>query len=618
MNGIIPNEEAPFRRLPQKGPDVSLERRPDGSILIWSNHAPAELHQTIAHLLLARSEQHPDTPFLRQRRPSGGDWRGVSYGEAARAAQGIGQSLLEMGLNSDDSVLILSSNSIEHALLMLGCYMAGVPAAPISPAVSLVSADHARLRHAYQVLRPRIVFAQDAEAFSRAFSTLRSLDPDIVFVTAEGNSGTKSLTEMMTTEPAALVEDALSRSDHSTTAKYLFTSGSTGLPKCVPQTHGMMCHLIAAQQGLSDPEPEESEPPQTLDWMPWSHISAGNITFNANLNDGGTLFIDEGKPLPGLFETTIRNLYDVSPTVFGSAPIAFGMLAAAMEGDPKLRKSFFRKLVYMGYGGATLSRDVNERLQALAVAETGKRIPMVTMYGATETQGVTVVHWATDRVGLIGLPVPGTVLKLAPSGDKLEVRAKGPTIAPRYHKDPERSDTMFDEEGYYRLGDAARFLDPEDPSQGLVFDGRLTEDFKLESGTWVSVGTLRPDVIAACSPLLQDAVIVGQDKPFAGLLAWPSQSAMQIASETYPSKHPHQALNALLADRLRTFNQHAGGSSRKIRRFMLLEEAPSIDAGEVTDKGYINQRAVIARRQANIDLMYTDPLSQEVIDIQGD
>lgn len=358
-------------------------------------------------------------------------------------------------------------------------------------------------------------------------------------------------------------------------------------------------------------------PPTALDWMPWSHISAGNITFNGNLQNGGTLYLDEGKPVPGLFETTIRNLYDVSPTIFGSAPIAFGMLADAMERDPKLRRSFFRNLIYMGYGGATLSSDISDRLQALAIAETGGRIPMVTMYGATETQGVTVVHWATERVGLIGLPLPGTTLKLVPSGDKLEVRVKGPTVTRGYHRDPERTAEAFDDEGFYRLGDAARFLDPDDPTQGLVFDGRITEDFKLDSGTWVSVGTLRPDIIAACSPYLQDAVIAGQDKPYVGVLAWPTAAALQSIADAAPGADAVADLTDRVAERLRIFNRGAGGSSRRIGRLTIMREPPSIDAGEVTDKGYVNQRATLAHRADLVVRLYAEPIAADIVELRG-
>ena len=608
-------ENVPFKPLPQKAPDVEVERRDDGSILIRQRHALATPARSIAHLLAERAADHPERAFLLQRAPGHGAWGGVSYGEAKRAADGVAQWLMDRRLGADDAVLIVSGNSVEHALMTLGCYTAGVPAAPISPAYSLVSTDHAKLKHAFATVQPKVVFAQSSEPFARAFDTLRALDADLVFVTVDGGAGTVPFAELAATQPGAAVADSLERLGHATVGKYLFTSGSTGMPKGVPQTHGMMVHVVAGQDGLRT-DAGEREPPVGLEWMPWSHISAGNISFNGNLAAGGTLYLDEGKPVPGLFETTIRNLYEVSPMVFGSAPIAFAMLAEAMERDPVLRASFFRNLVFMGYGGATLSSDVNERMQRLAIAETGHRIPMTTMYGATETQGVTVVHWTTERVGLIGLPLPGTTLKLVPTAGKMEVRVKGPTVASGYHNDPEKTAAAFDEEGYYKLGDAARFVDEDDPAQGLVFDGRVTEDFKLDSGTWVSVGTLRPDLVAACSPYLQDAVIVGQDKPFIGVLAWPSAAALQTLAEATPGSDPVETLEGLVAERLRAHNEAAGGSSRRVGRFSILRTPPSIDAGEITDKGYVNQRAALAARAAEAEALYAEPLAEGVVDVR--
>jgi feruloyl-CoA synthase len=506
--------------------------------------------------------------------------------------------------------MVLSGNSVEHGLLMLGCYTAGVPIAPISPAYSLISSDHAKLKHCFATVRPKVVFAQDSAQFARALETLRALDPALRFVTVDGGAGTIALSELTGTQPTAAVGEALERVGHATVAKYLFTSGSTGMPKGVPQTHGMFAGVIAGQEGLRDEPADPDVVPQSLEWMPWSHISAGNIGFNGVLWGGGTLYLDEGKPLPGMFETTIKNLYEVSPMVFGSAPIAFGMLVEAMERDPALRASVFKNMRYMGYGGATLSNDVSERLQALAVAETGMRIPLTTMYGATETQGVTVVHWLTERVGLVGLPLPGITLKLVPNGSKLEVRVKGPTVTSGYHNDPEKTAAAFDEEGFYKLGDAARFLDPDDPLQGLVFDGRVTEDFKLDSGTWVSVGTLRPDLVAACSPYALDMVVAGQDKPFAAALIWPAPAALAgLGADPLPK------LTAILAERLAAFNAGAGGSSRRVGRFVVLTESPSIDAGEITDKGYVNQRATLERRHVLVDALYANPPGAGVVSL---
>lgn len=599
-----------FKPLPQKAPDVSVERRADGTVILRSNHPPGEGPRSIGHLLAERAAAHPDRPYILQREPGHGPWRGVTYGEAKRAADGIAQWLLDQGLGVEDAVMVLSANSVEHALLMLGCYTAGVPIAPISPAYSLISSDHAKLKHCFATVRPKVVFAQDAAMFARAFETLRALDADLKFVTVDGGAGTVPLAGIAATEPTSAIAAALDRIDHSTTAKYLFTSGSTGMPKGVPQTHGMFAGVIAGQEGLRAEEADPDLVPQSLEWMPWSHISAGNIGFNGVLWGGGTLYLDEGKPLPGMFETTIKNLYEVSPMVFGSAPIAFGMLVEAMERDPELRRSVFKNMRYMGYGGATLSNDVSERLQALAVAETGMRIPLTTMYGATETQGITVVHWITDRVGLIGLPLPGISLKLVPNGTKMEVRVKGPTVTRGYHNDPEKTAAAFDEEGFYKLGDACRFIDPEDPAKGLVFDGRVTEDFKLDSGTWVSVGTLRPDLVAACSPYVLDIVVAGQDKPFAGALIWPAPAGLATLGED-----PLPKLTAILKDRLSAFNATAGGSSRRVGRFVVMTEPPSIDAGEITDKGYVNQRATLERRHALVDGLYANPPAPGVVSL---
>lgn len=598
----------PFKPLPQKAPDISVEKTADGVYYVRSNHPPAEGPRSIAHLLADKAAAHPDRPYILQRAPGHGPWQGVTYGEAKRAADGIATWLLDQGLTGADSVMVLSANSVEHALVMLGCYTAGVPIAPISPAYSLISADHAKLKHCFATVKPRAVFAQNSEMFARAFETLKALDPTLKFVTADGGNGTIALSELTATEPTPAVDAAREALTHATVAKYLFTSGSTGLPKGVPQTHGMFAGVIAGMEGIRDEPADPDVVPQVLDWMPWSHISAGNIGFNGAMWSGATLHLDEGKPIPGLFETTIKNLYEISPMGFGSAPVAFGMLVEAMEQDPKLRASFFKNMRSCGYGGATLSSDVSERLQKLAIAETGYRIPLTTMYGATETQGITVVHWITELVGLIGLPLPGITLKLVPNGSKLEVRVKGPTVTSGYHNDPEKTAAAFDEEGFYKLGDACRFLDPEKPELGLVFDGRVTEDFKLDSGTWVSVGTLRPDLVAACTPYAFDMVIAGQDKPYASALIWPSPAALPTLGD-----NPLEKLTAVLKDRIAAFNATAGGSSRRIARFTIMLEPPSIDGGEITDKGYVNQRATLERRAALVNALYADPPGPGVV-----
>ncbi|MBL8559951.1 MAG: AMP-binding protein [Hyphomonadaceae bacterium] len=620
-HGATKAAQPPFKKLPMKAPDVSVDRRPDGTVYLWANHAPGPRPRSIPHLLDQRAGEHPDRPYLKQRLPAApgeaiGPWRAVSYGDAKTISDSLAQALIDMGLGPDAPLMILSSNSIEHALLTLAAMKARAPVAPMSVPYSLMSSDHGKIRHAHRLVKPKAVFVQTHAPFEKAIAALQEEAGGtltIISADAEPPAGVKSYAALAKTAPTAAVAASMEKIDDETIAKFLFTSGSTGMPKGVPQYQRMLCAQIAGSEGLRDEERDPNHIPQVLDWMPWNHISGANVSFNGALWSGATFHIDEGKPLPGMFQTTILNLYEVSPEVFGSAPVAFGMLAEAMEQDPKLRAAFFKNLRSMGYGGATLSDDLYDRLQALAIAETGQRIPINTMYGSTEAQGITVVHWEVERVGLIGLPLPGMTLKLVPSGDKLEVRVKGPTVTTGYHNDPQKTAEAFDEEGFYKLGDACRFVDPDDPKKGLIFDGRVTEDFKLDSGTWVSVGTLRPDLVAACSPWVFDAVIAGQDKKFIGALIWPSPAAMQLLAQEQSDAPPLERLVARIKAGIAEHNAQATGSSRRIGRFIVLTEPPSIDAGEITDKGYVNQRLTLDRRKAQVDALFMEPPGPGVI-----
>jgi feruloyl-CoA synthase len=614
----------PFKPLPQKPPAIDVTRKPDGLIYIRSKHPLGAMHRSIAHLLEARAALHPDRNFIGERTPQSdgklGDWRYITYGEANARANAVAQALLDRGLGPDKPLMVLSGNSIKHAVMMLGAMKARVPIAPVSVAYSLMSGDHGKLKHVFETAAPKMIFAEQGPMYARALAALPLDGVEVVTVMGISDRKTTSYDDLLKTNAGPAVAKSVDKIDHGTVAKYLFTSGSTGMPKGVIQTHGMMVAVIAATEALRTEEPDPNEIPQSLEWMPWNHISAGNIGFNGNLNAGGTVHLDAGKPLPGMFEETIRNLREIAPLGFGSAPIAFGWLADAMERDTALRDKFFSKLRAMGYGGATLSQDIYERIQALSIAATGYRIPLTTMYGATETQGVTVVHWLTERVGLIGLPLPGITLKLVPNGTKLEVRVKGPTVTPGYHKRPDLTEAAFDEEDFYSLGDAAKFLDDNDPSQGLVFDGRVTEDFKLDSGTWVSVGTLRAQAIAAASPLIQDCVVAGQDKSYVGLLVWPNITvAKEIcadASRSSPEEIIHSPkVLAFVKEKFAEYNKTCGGSSGRIRRVMLMLEPPSIDGHEITDKGYVNQRATLERRKKLVDLLYAATPPADVIEI---
>ncbi|WP_300381757.1 AMP-binding protein [Henriciella sp.] len=609
----------PFRPLPQKEPDIEMVRKPDGTIYLTPRQGPGDRPKTIPHCLDERAAEHPDRPWLKQRDPETDAWRMLTYAEGKAQTDALAQSFLDMGAGPASPVMILSGNTIESALVIIAAQKIGAPAAPISVPYSTMSHDFGKLKHCFDTVSPKVIFVQELDTFKPALEALG--DHGCTVIAKDGATNEVRAFDTMTqTEPTDAVSKAMSTLNDDTVAKYLFTSGSTGMPKPVPTTQGAMCSMIGGQEGLRDdgrdPDHDPDEIPQVLDWLPWNHISGSNVNFNGALWNGATFWIDGGKPTPQLFAETIRNIREVSPTTFGTAPIALSMLADAMEKDDELLHAFFKNMKSIGYGGATLSDDLYDRLQNLAIKATGKRIPIVTMYGATETQGITVVHWEVERVGLIGLPLPGMTLKLVPVGAKLEVRVKGPSVMDGYHNLPEKNAEAFDEEGYYKLGDAARMVDEDDPNKGIIFDGRVGEDFKLSSGTWVSVGTLRPDLVAACSPLVFDAVLVGQDKDFAAAMFWPAQATFEsyVQEAGGDMQKAFIRLTGELKEKVAAYNAKEKGSSRRIKRFLVMTEPPSIDAGEITDKGYVNQRAVSDRRDDLVRSLFTEAPGQGVVE----
>ncbi len=601
-----PEALPPFKPLPFRAPDIEVRRGEDGSVYLTSRTPLPPAPQSIPHLFDERAGEHPDRPWLKQREPGHGAWLQVTYGEARTLTRNIAQALLDAGLGPGAPLLILSGNSIEHALMSLAAQRIGAPATPISVAYSTMSSDFAKLKHCFNAVKPKAIFVQEMAPFAAALEQL-PLD-GVSIVSVDGEGGSVSIRQLASTEATGAVDAAMGALNADSVGKYLFTSGSTGMPKPTPQTQGAMTAQIACGRALDQwdtiPDPGVLD---SLDWMPWSHISGGNVNFNRCIEFGATFWIDDGRPAPGMFEATIDNLREVRPQIFGSAPIAFGWLAEAMEADDELRDAVFSRVVYLLYGGATLSDDLYERLQRLSIAATGKRIPLLTMYGATETQGVTMTHWQIERVGMIGLPLPGLTLKLAPVGNKMEVRIKGPTVMSGYLNMPEKNAEVFDDEGFYCLGDAARFEDPDHPEKGVVFDGRVTEDFKLDSGTWVSVGTLRPAVVAACAPYVFDAVICGQDKPYVGALLWPAPAAMKAEMEAAGGDLAKAAasITQKIDAKIAAFNAVQGGSSRKIAKFRLLTTPPSLDAGEITDKGYVNQRRAQEVRADDVAALFS-------------
>ncbi len=559
---------------------VKLEKRSDGTMLLRSPQPLGQTARAIGDWLVRWAHIAPKRVFLAER--SGAAWRKVTYAEALDSARRIGQALIERGLDQSKPVAILSDNSIDHALLALGAMQVGVPVAPVSPAYSLMSKDFAKLKGIFELLRPGLVWTADPAKFAPALA-------------AVGARATP-LAELLARESTSRVDEAFARIGPQTIAKILFTSGSTGTPKGVINTHGM---LTANQQMLAQGWPfVEDKPPVVVDWLPWNHTFGGNHNFNLVLRSGGTLYIDGGKPAPGLVEITAQNLREISPTMYFNVPRGYDLLLGYLERDAELRRTFFKDLDLLFYAAAALPQNLWQRIEKLAMEAKAGRLAMLSAWGSTETSPLaTQVHFHIERAGVIGLPVAGCELKLVPNAGKFEVRVKGPHVMPGYYRRDDLTREAFDEEGYYRIGDAMKLADPNDPAKGIVFDGRVAEDFKLASGTWVHVGTVRTKLIAAGDPLIQDAVITGHDRNEIGALVFLNPAA---AKDLTP-----ETLRAKLGDALRRLAAESGaGSSTHPARLMVMSEPPSIDANEITDKGYINQRAVLERRAALVDRLY--------------
>jgi len=615
-------KKAAFRKIEWLERDIAVERRPDGVIILKSRIPLQPYEKHIPASLAKWADEQPDRIWLAQRAGADRQWRKLSYGEAKRTVDAVTQGILDLRLEPGRPVTILSGNSIEHALMTQAAMQARHPAAPVSPAYSLMSQDHVKLKYLFGLIKPALVMVQDGPAFEKALKAL-DLDGVTVVHVARPCEGIDSIAfaDLAATRVTADVEDSIARITPETVGKLLFTSGSTGMPKAVINTQAMMCANAAMMMQV---RPRDPGAPQAtyLDWMPWNHTMGGNALFNPVLIEGGALYIDDGRPMPGMIEETLRNLREISPTYYANVPAGYAALAAAMEKDDTLCRGFFKNLGLMAYGGARLPDDLYDRMQALAVRAIGERLVFYTGWGSTETGPTsTGTYWNTERVGLIGLPFPGVELKMVPAGSKYELRLRGVNVMPGYFGRPDLTEAAFDEEGFYCIGDAGVFVDPNDPVQGIIFAGRVVEDFKLTTGTFVHVGSLRTDAIAAATPVVQDALVAGQDRPFVGLLAWPNLHACrQIVGNpdaSYEDVVKHPEILACLRSGLQAHNKSTeGGSSMRIARAMLMTEPASIDGNELTDKGYINQRAGLERRAALVERLYADHPGEDVVVLQ--
>lgn len=587
-------------------PRVALRREADGTLYVEQALALPPYRDRITEPLLEWAARAPERTLYAARGADGG-WRRLSFGAAADGMRRLGQFLLDHRLSAQRPLAILSGNDLDHVLLALAAIHVGIPYAAISPAYSLVAGDRARLHGVFETLEPGMVFASDAGTFGAAIDAVA--DASLPRLFAKGaRSPAEDFAAALATEPTAAVDRAFAAVTPDTVAKFLFTSGSTGTPKAVINTHRMICANQAMVREVYTYF--KDEPPVLLDWAPWHHTAGGNKLFFMPVFSGGTLYIDDGNPTPAGIERTVRNLRDVSPNWYFNVPKGFEALIPHLERDPELRESLFRDLKMLWYAGAAMAQHTWEALERLAVETTGARVLIGTGLGATETAPAALMcTWPVERAGNVGLPCPGISLKLVPMDGKYDARVKGPTVTPGYWKAPELTAQAFDEEGYYRFGDALRPADPDDPAAGFLFDGRTAENFKLDTGTWVNSGALRTGFIDHFGTAVRDVAIAGADRPYLSALVFPDFAELRRlsglgADAPAEALFAHPGVAGFFRGRLRSLAVQATGSSSLVRRMLLVDPPPTLESGEMTDKGSVNQRVVLRNRAAEVEELY--------------
>jgi feruloyl-CoA synthase len=587
--------------------ELSIERRTDGTLVLSTPLELGKCDWRITDFLPSWAHSVPDRIFLAQRNATGG-WDEITYSEAWSQVQAVGQSLIDMGAKRSDKLAVLSGNSIENAVISFAAMSIGVILAPISPNYTLMPGGLARLKDIAETLRPNFVFVQSASGFSAG----RSI-PELAaatWISVDGGPDTVPFSALTSRTGSEGFADASRAISCDAVAKILFTSGSTGFPKGVLNTHRMMASSLQMGSLLVSPP----DAPVQVEWLPWHHTMGSNVILHGILKNGGTLYIDDGRPLPQLFHKTIANLKEISPTAMFNVPAGYNLLCDAIENDRDLGAAVFKRLDRLSYAGAAISEATLEKLYRLISSITGRRIPVMSGYGTTETAPtISTTHWATEQPGEIGLPAPGLQLKLIPVSDTYEARVKGPNVTPGYLGRPDLTEKAFDEEGFYRIGDTVSFMDPQKPELGLRFTGRISENFKLANGTWVSIGNMRAAILAATRGVLLDIVVAGENRESCSLLCWlnPTEAA-RISKTPAADLTCDPLVRQFLKARFQEYNETVG-SSERICSFSLCKDPPSLAAGEITDKAYVNQRAVLINRSEQVERLYCCEASPDVI-----